>query len=141
MSNIVPSHRSFEFPTLDNGFFGRLFDMGDFFGASFRVDIKDNQDHYLVEAELPGVKKEQICLEVEGDRLTISASLNEEKKEERARYLYSERRTGRFQRSFSLKGVEKEGITASYKDGVLKIVMPKQEAQEDRPSSHTIPIQ
>ncbi len=119
----------------DDRFFNSFFDMGDMFGTSaFRVDVRDSKDAYELSAELPGVKQEDIELTVDDGRLTIAANMNSEQKEERDHYVYSERRTGRFQRSFDLAGIKEDAVTAKYEDGVLKLTLPK-EAPEAAPKT------
>ena len=71
------------------------------------------------------MKQDQINLTVDKDVLTIAADMNTEKKEEKESYLYSERRYGHMSRSFNLEGINQEGISASYKDGVLTVHLPK----------------
>ena len=111
----------------DDRFFNSFFDMGDMFGTSaFRVDVKDNKDAYELSAELPGVKQEDIELTIDDGTLTIAANMNSEQKEERENYVYSERRTGRFQRSFDLSGIKEDAVEARYEDGVLKLTLPKE---------------
>ncbi len=105
----------------------------------FSTDIKDEGDHYLLEAELPGFQKEDIDLDVNNGVLTISASHQESKEETRDNYLCRERRSGSFTRSFNLEGIQEDGITASYQNGVLELKLPKQ--QEVLPQSRKIAIQ
>jgi HSP20 family protein len=117
----------------------------DFFGSGecmrFRTDIKDTGKAYELEAELPGFSKEDIKIDVEGDYLTVSAEHKENKEEKDAKgnYIRRERYYGSFSRSFDISGVNPEGISASYQDGVLKLVMPKQEAKI--PSARRLEIQ
>ncbi len=118
--------RSLTNSLLNDSFFRSFFDMSDFMGsAGFRVDIKDKQDHYLLEAELPGVNEDQIDLTVDNDVLTITANALKEHKEEKDNYLYCERRAGRMERSFSLEGILQDNISADYKNGVLTVRLPK----------------
>ena len=113
---------------MNDSFFRPFFEMGDMFASSaFRVVVKDLSDHYLIEAELPGVNRDQIEITAEDGVLTIAADMNMEKKEEKENYIYSERRMGRFQRSFNLEGIREEDIQASYENGVLKLTLPKEE--------------
>ena len=93
--------------------------------GSFRIDVSDKGDHFLLEADLPGVDKDQLKIEVDDNVLTIAAEVNETKSEEKDSYIYNERRVGRFQRSFTLRDVKEDGIAADYKDGVLKLTLPK----------------
>ena len=113
----------------DDRFFRSFFDMNDWMGnMGFRVDIHDENDHYQLEAELPGVNEDQINLTVENDTLTISADMQSERKDEKA--YYSERRVGHVSRSFSLEGIDQDHITADYKNGILYVTMPKEQPQE-----------
>ena len=106
---------------------------------AFSTDIKDEGDHYLLEAELPGFQKEDIDLDVKDGVLTISASHQESNETKRDNYLCRERRSGSFSRSFNLDGIQEDGITASYNNGVLELNLPKR--QEVLPQSRKIAIQ
>ena len=121
--------------------FDRFFDMGDWFGSSaFRVDVKDLGDKYELQAELPGVKKEDIDLSIKDDTLTISAEFKREKDDEKHNYVYSERRSGKFMRSFDVSGIDQSAITADYTDGVLSVALPKVKPQEPVDTSRKIAI-
>ena len=128
------SHRNLSqdrrLPSLfDDRFFRSFFDMNDWMGnMGFRVDIHDADDHYTLEAELPGVAEDQINLSVENDTLTISADTQTERKDEKA--YYSERRVGHVSRSFSLEGIDQERISADYKNGILTVNLPKAQPEE-----------
>ena len=114
---------------LSDHFFRSFFDMNDWMGnMGFRVDIHDAEDHYLMEAELPGVTEDQINLSVDNDTLTISADLKSERTDEKA--YYSERRVGHVSRSFSLEGIDQEHITADYRNGILTVTLPKEKPSE-----------
>ena len=103
-----------------------------FFGNSsanlpaFRTDIKDADDKFVLEAELPGFDKEDISLDVKDGILTISAQHKEEKedKDEKGQYIRRERRYGSFRRSFDVTGIDENGITA-YSNGILTLNLPK----------------
>ena len=104
-----------------------------FFGtdriSSFKTDIKDNGNEYLLEADLPGFKKEDIDVNLENNYLTIKAErkVENEEKDKKGRYIRCERSYGSFVRSFDVSDVDTDKITASYEDGVLKLNMPKKE--------------
>lgn len=116
---------------MTDSFFNPFFEMGDMIGSSaFRVDVKDKRDHYQIEAELPGVSRDQIEITAQDGVLTIAANMNMEKQEEKEDYVYSERRMGRFQRSFNLDGIREEGIKAAYENGVLKLTLPKEDVKK-----------
>lgn len=130
MYTLVPYRRSLA-RELSRPFFGdnwlrSFFDMSDVVtNAGFRVDIREDDAAYHLEAELPGVTKDKLNVSVDEGILTISADLNEERKEEDACYLYSERRSGHVERSFNLEGIDADNITADYKSGVLMLSLPK----------------
>ncbi len=96
--------------------------------AAFKTDIRDAGDAYVLEADLPGMKKEDIHIDIDGDRLSISAERNavREEKDENGGYIRCERSYGAFSRSFDISGIRGEEISAAYEDGVLKLTLPKQ---------------
>ena len=97
-----------------------------FFTSTFSVAVKDEGDKYVLEADLPGVKREDVNVDVNDGVLTISAEWNTEKKDERRHgYVINERRSGRASRSFTLENVKENEISAEYKDGVLRLTLPK----------------
>ena len=104
----------------------------------FSTDIKDEGDHYLLEAELPGFQKEDIDLDVKDGVLTISAKHQEDNEHNSGHYVCKERRYGSFARSFNLEGIQEENITASYNNGVLELNLPKK--QENIPVSRRLEI-
>ena len=144
MSNLMP-YRYTRHPAPRNDLrifddFFRPFFMGsDAYADAFRVDVSDQGDHFLLEADLPGMKREDVHIDVEENVLTISAEVNQCRDESREHYVYNERRCGKFQRSFTLNGIDETQISAEYVDGVLKLKMPKL-AQETK-NSRQIPIQ
>ena len=129
-------------PFATDRFFRSFFDMSDMVGsAGFRVDVRDQGGAFKLEAELPGVPKEKINLTLDEDTLVISADMNEEKKEEREGYLYSERRTGHVERRFNLEGIKAEDISADYVNGVLMVTLPKAQPMEKEKAARRIEIQ
>ncbi|MGI5962731.1 MAG: Hsp20/alpha crystallin family protein [Lawsonibacter sp.] len=108
---------------------------------AFRTDIKDEGDHYLLEAELPGFQKEDIDLDLKDGVLTISANHEEttENKGEDGKYVCRERRVGSFSRSFDVTGIQEDAIGAAYENGILKLTLPK--VVEVQPQSRKIAIQ
>ena len=95
--------------------------------GSFQVDVKEKGNGYELTADLPGMKKEDISLSYENSYLTISANqkAEEEKKDEEGRYIRRERRMGSVSRSFYIDNIDESKVTAEFKDGVLKVELPK----------------
>ncbi len=92
------------------------------------VDITEDDKEYLIKAELPEVKKEDIKLTAHDDVLTITGERKYEKEEKGKKYHRVERAYGSFERSFTLPEDADEGkIAAEFKDGVLKVHLPKSE--------------
>ena len=94
------------------------------------LDISEERDNLIVKADLPGLKKEEIDISVDGSVLTIRGERKSEKEDKGKNYYRLERATGSFQRSVDLGiNVSEEKIKASYKDGVLEVVLPKNETK------------
>lgn len=90
------------------------------------VDITEEDDAYVLEADLPGMNDKDIDVKVENDLLTISSNKEEKKEESRKGYLLKERRSSSFSRSFVLpKDVDRSNIEANFKNGVLTLNLPK----------------
>ena len=92
-----------------------------------KVDIKETDVDYKIEAELPGIPKEDVQLGIENNRLTIHVAHNEEQNEEKDNYIRRERRSCTMSRSFNLENVNTQAITAKFENGILHITLPKQE--------------
>lgn len=97
--------------------------------GGFKTDIKDTGDAIVLEADLPGVKKEDIHIDIDGSYLSITAqrSTSREDKDSGGNYLRCERSYGSFSRSFDISGIKSEDISAAYENGVLTLTMPKRE--------------
>ena len=107
---------------------------------AFRTDIRDTGDSYVLEAELPGFKKEDISLDLKDGILTITAAHTEQSEEAtQGSYIRRERRYGSFQRSFDVTGIDESGISAAYENGVLALNLPK--AKPAEPEVRRIAIQ
>jgi HSP20 family protein len=93
-----------------------------------RVDVTEDNDNLYVEADLPGISKNDVKVSVTGDVLTISGERKTEQRDENKNYYRIERSSGSFSRSFTLPAeIDSEKISAEFKDGVLKVTMPKTE--------------
>jgi HSP20 family protein len=92
------------------------------------VDIYENNDSVVVKAEIPGVEKDQISVEVKDGILSLRGERKFEKEVKEESYHRIERSYGNFQRSFSLPvSVDQEKVTAKFKNGVLEVKLPKKE--------------
>lgn len=95
------------------------------------IDLVRKDDAVVLRADVPGLKPEEVKIEVEGDVLTISGEHREESEEKKESYVRRERRFGSFSRSMVLpKGVDPERIEASVDDGVLEVRVPLPKTQE-----------
>jgi HSP20 family protein len=99
-------------------------------GAAFRVDVAENDKAYTLRAELPGVKKEDIHVTIDGDTVAVSAEVKAEKEDKNGeRVLRSERYTGKLYRAFTLgQAMDEASATAKYGEGVLELTLPKKAA-------------
>ena len=94
------------------------------------IDIRERGDHFILEADIPGISEKDIDIEIDNSKLTIKANFEEEKESKKEKYLLHERRNSHFLRSFSLsESIDTEKVEASFKNGILTIVAPKK-AQE-----------
>ena len=95
--------------------------------TAFRTDIKKQDGNYILEAELPGFKKEDISIDIDKDCLTISAEhKSEENEDDKDKgFIRRERYYGSYSRSFNIKGIDADAISASYNDGGLTLTMPE----------------
>ncbi len=92
------------------------------------VDIAETQNEVVLRAELPGLKQDDIDIELTGDTLTLRGERKFENEERKDNFVRVERSYGRFQRSFTLGvPVQNDQVSATYRDGVLEIHLPKSE--------------
>ena len=103
------------------------------FGArGMRVDIREENDRYVMEADLPGFRKEDIGIQLKDNIITISAEHNEDLEEKGESYLRRERRSGRLVRSFMVDNVKHDEVSARYENGVLRVTLPKENKRPAR---------
>jgi len=97
------------------------------------VDVYDNDDNFVIKAELPGIDKEDIEIDVKDRVLTLKGERSSENEVKEDNYYRRERSFGKFERAFTLPAdVDPDKIKADFKDGVLKIDIPKPEEQKPR---------
>jgi HSP20 family protein len=94
---------------------------------TMKIDVKEDDKGFTVKADIPGVKKEDIQIDVDEDRVALRAEVKQEKEEKKGeKVVYSERSYGMVSRSFALPAaVDAKGAKAEYKDGVLNLLLPK----------------
>lgn len=126
MNDMIPSKRDFW------DFSRRLFDdaLGQNFGdfGSFKTDIIEQDEAYVVEAELPGMSRNNIELDFKDNVLSISAKQETAKDEsdEERNYIRRERSTRSFSRQFILQDIDEDNIKARFDNGILEVTLPKQ---------------
>lgn len=117
-----------------NAFGGDLFgDLEDFFFAPVsknggpRTDIREKEGNYILDMDLPGYDRNDVCVEVENGYLTVRAERKAEKEqsEENGKYIRRERSYGAVSRSFYVGDVDEQDVKACYKDGTLSVTFPK----------------
>jgi len=108
----------------NDSFFTPMRSMENRFGG-FKVDVSDKGDRYLIEADLPGVEKENVKIEYENKYLTISARREETQETQDNSYVRRERQCGEYRRSFFIDNIQSEDIEATFRNGVLKIELKK----------------
>lgn len=106
-------------------------DFDDFKPQAFKMNIKDTGKEYELEAELPGIKKENITLEVREDKVVIKVDQVDEVKEEKENYLRKEIKTRKFERTEYLADIDKDKVKAKLEDGLLKVTIGKIEKPEN----------
>ena len=138
---MIPRRRN-EFDLFDDFFRG-----DDFFTrreqSLMKTDIREKDDKYIIEMDLPGYEKENINLELKEGYLIVSAKVEKnENSDENERYVHKERFYGECSRNFYVgEDVTEEDIFAEFKNGILKINIPKKETKKELPQPKKIEIQ
>ena len=106
-----------------------------------KTDVRETEDTYEVDVDLPGFKKDELSVELKDGYLTISAAkgLDKDEQDKKGKYIRQERYAGACSRSFYVGDVEPEEVSAKYEDGILKLTMPKQ-VKREQPKSSSIAI-
>ena len=127
-SNYVSAYDPFkEMEEFERRFFGQR-------TPAMKTDIRETENAYILESDLPGFSREDIHAEINNGYLTIRAEHKSENEDKNESYLRRERSYGSFSRTFDLDGIDAEAITASFKNGVLTLELPKmqQKVEEAR---------
>lgn len=128
-----PQNELFRWSRDTDSFFNRGWSNGEGGSLSPEVDIEQSEDEFLITADLPGVDEQNIDITVEDGVLTISGHREESKEAKQEGAILRERSYGSFRRSFRLgRNVNSQKIEASYKNGVLTVVLPKAEEVKPR---------
>ena len=106
-----------------------------------KTDVRETENTYELDVDLPGFKKDEISLALKDGCLTISAAkgLDKDEEDQKGKYIRQERYAGSCSRSFYVGDVEPDQVSAKYEHGVLRISLPKQ-AKRELPKDHTIAI-
>ncbi|HEU4707921.1 MAG TPA: Hsp20/alpha crystallin family protein [Methylophilaceae bacterium] len=115
------------FDEVFNGFFRPVNLLRENSQPQIKMDVRENENSYIVHAEIPGVKKEDIHVTIDGNQVSLSAeSRRENEAKEGERFLRSERYYGKVSRTFVLDSeIDEAQSEAHYRDGVLELVLPK----------------
>jgi len=100
-----------------------------FSNSDLKVDIKENDREFVIEADIPGANKDEINLEIDENKLTIAVNRNEEIREEQENYIRRERRNSSMARTFAVENIVPEKAKAKFENGVLTITLPKKETE------------
>ncbi|MDR1961254.1 MAG: Hsp20 family protein [Gracilibacteraceae bacterium] len=144
MAGLVPFNRRRGAPALSTGLEGFYNMLDDFFSDSvlnqrslardtFKIDVEETEAEYLIHAEVPGVKKEEISLEMNEDgRLIISINREENTTEEKKNYIHKERRSTSMSRGVYLADGDRNGVKAKLTDGVLCVSVAKKSKESGK---------
>ena len=92
---------------------------------TFKIDIVEKDEEYVIEAEVPGIRKDEIDLNIENENLCISVNRTEETNKDGKNYIHRERRASSMSRRVRLAGAKLDEIKAKLEDGVLSVTIPK----------------
>ncbi len=139
MAGLIPFNRKNNSLARTNTGFEDFYNMlDDFFNDSwlpgrslardtFKIDIEETDSEYRIDAELPGVKKEELELGIEGDNLSITVNRSEEVNKDEKNYIHRERRSSSMSRMVRLANAKLDEAKAKLDDGVLTVTIPKDE--------------
>ena len=127
--------------TMFNDLFGDFFNDNLNMNTAIKADIRETKEAYILEADLPGMRKEDINLEYNQNYLTIHAHKNETKEDKKENYIRKERHYGEVSRSFYVgDSIKEEDIKANFKNGILQLTFPKEVARKEDEETKYITI-
>ncbi len=136
--NLFDDWMDFSFPDVDRALYGKRAD------HVMKTDVKEKEDGYEVDIDLPGFKKDEIRVMLDNGYLTISAAkgLDKDEKNKEGKYIRRERYAGTMSRSFYVGAqVKNEEVHAKFEDGILRLQVPKKQEAPKLPKNDTISIE
>ena len=131
--NLVDECMDFSFPDIDKALYGKHAK------NEMKTDVRETEDGYELDIDLPGFKKDEVTAQLDNGYLTIQASkgLDKEQKDKKGKYIRKERYAGSMSRSFYVgDAITEEDVHAKYEDGILKLSVPKKEAKAVEQTKH-----
>ena len=131
--NLFDDWMDFSFPDIDKALYGKHVK------NEMKTDVRETEDGYELDIDLPGFKKDEVTAQLDNGYLTIQASkgLDKEQKDKKGKYIRKERYAGSMSRSFYVgDAITEEDVHAKYEDGILKLSVPKKEAKAVEQTKH-----
>ena len=131
--NLFDDWMDFSFPDIDKALYGTHAK------NEMKTDVRETEDGYELDIDLPGFKKDEVTAQLDNGYLTIQASkgLDKEQKDKKGKYIRKERYAGSMSRSFYVgDAITEEDVHAKYEDGILKLSVPKKEAKAVEQTKH-----
>ena len=131
--NLFDDWMDFSFPDIDKALYGKHAK------NEMKTDVRETEDGYELDIDLPGFKKDEVTAQLDTGYLTIQASkgLDKEQKDKKGKYIRKERYAGSMSRSFYVgDAITEEDVHAKYEDGILKLSVPKKEAKVVEQTKH-----
>ena len=131
--NLFDDWMDFSFPDIVKALYGKHAK------NEMKTDVRETEDGYELDIDLPGFKKDEVTAQLDNGYLTIQASkgLDKEQKDKKGKYIRKERYAGSMSRSFYVgDAITEEDVHAKYEDGILKLSVPKKEAKAVEQTKH-----
>ena len=131
--NLFDDWMDFSFPDIDKALYGKHAK------NEMKTDVRETEDGYELDIDLPGFKKDEVTAQLDNGYLTIQASkgLDKDQKDKKGKYIRKERYAGSMSRSFYVgDAITEEDVHAKYEDGILKLSVPKKEAKAVEQTKH-----
>ena len=131
--NLFDDWMDFSFPDIDKALYGKHAK------NEMKTDVRETEDGYELDIDLPGFKKDEVTAQLDNGYLTIQASkgLDKEQKDKKGKYIRKERYAGSMSRSFYVgDAITEEDVHAKFEDGILKLSVPKKEAKAVEQTKH-----